>query len=230
MIQAVRYEPHGQRQRFEPREQHDYEGEQRHLHLHLHLHLGARRAHARRFWQPTAARVTTLFAAFIGALSMALSFIFLPGSPFSFDGPPIAPLAGTLMLIGALLGLGAVLLGGLPLAISAWRSNPRSRLLLLAPVLAILTPFILAGFLGAFGFINLPLLLAELLIVAALWRPAWRERVFWALLSLLLLSMPLASLVLDGLRQTLLGPPPWLCYSMSCPSSRRLPWCGRFVG
>jgi hypothetical protein len=36
-------------------------------------------------------RVTTLFAAFIGALSMALSFIFLPGSPFSFDGPPIAP-------------------------------------------------------------------------------------------------------------------------------------------
>ena len=58
--------------RFEPREQQGSEAGQQHIHLHLNLHLtlGARRA--RRLWQPTAARVTTIFAAFIGALSMAL--------------------------------------------------------------------------------------------------------------------------------------------------------------
>jgi hypothetical protein len=150
MINALPYEPQGQR--FEPR-QHKARGQRRvrhiHLTLHLHLTLGARRIHAPRFWQPTVARVTTIFAAFIGALSMTLSFSFLSGRPYSFTGPHIE-LASNLMLIGALLGLGAVLLGGLPLVIAAWRSTPRSRRLLLIPALSILTPFIFL-FLPGFG-------------------------------------------------------------------------------
>jgi MFS family permease len=146
MINALRYEPRGQRQRFEPREQQSGEVGQRHIHLHLNLHvhltLGARRA--RRLWQLTAARVTTIFAAFIGALSMALSFTVMSTSSFHFIGPHI-DLANNFMLIGALLGSGAVLLGGLPLVVETWRSAPRSRLLLIIPLLAILMLLILAG-------------------------------------------------------------------------------------
>jgi hypothetical protein len=130
MINALGYEPRGQRQRFEPREQQGSDAGQRQIHLHLNLHvhlnLGARRARVRRLLQPTAARVTTIFAAFIGALSMALSFTIMSSTTFPFTGPHIN-LAGNIMLIGALLGSGAVLLGGLPLVISAWRSTPRSR-------------------------------------------------------------------------------------------------------
>ena len=39
MIHALRYEPPGQRQRFEPREQQRSDLEQRQIHLHLSLHL-----------------------------------------------------------------------------------------------------------------------------------------------------------------------------------------------
>jgi hypothetical protein len=49
------------------------------------------------------------------------------------------------MAIGALLGSGAVLLGGLPLVVETWRASPRSRLLLITPLLAILMLLILAG-------------------------------------------------------------------------------------
>ena len=123
MINALRYEPRGQR--FEPREQQGSEAGQQHIHLHLNLHvhltLGARRA--RRLWQPTAARVTTIFAAFIGALSMAFSFTVMSATSFPFIGPHIE-LASNIMAIGALLGSGAVLLGGLPLVVETWRASP----------------------------------------------------------------------------------------------------------
>src|ERR1700737_872472 len=45
-------------------------------------------------------------------------------------------LAGHLVLAGVLLGVGAILIGGLPLTISAWRTSARCRVLLLAPLLA----------------------------------------------------------------------------------------------
>lgn len=148
MINALRYEPQGQRQRFEPREQYGSETGQRHIHLHLNLHihlnLGARRAHRRRLLRPTTASVTAIFAAFIGALSMALSFTVMSSTTFPFIGPHIA-LAGQIMFIGSLIGSSAVFFGGLPLVVETWRASPRSRLLLLTPLLAILTLFILAG-------------------------------------------------------------------------------------
>lgn len=71
MINALRYEPRGQRQQFEPRNWQRDETRYKHIHLNLHLHPGMR---IRRFSQPTIASITTIFAAFIGALSMALSF------------------------------------------------------------------------------------------------------------------------------------------------------------
>jgi hypothetical protein len=44
MIHRLRYEPQGQYQRFEPREQwhNEFGSRQIHLHLHLHLNLGRR--------------------------------------------------------------------------------------------------------------------------------------------------------------------------------------------
>jgi hypothetical protein len=165
VINALRYEPQGQRQRFGPREQQGSDTGQRHLHLHLNVHvylnLGARRAHIRRFLQPTTARVTAMFAAFIGALSMVLSFTVMSSTTFPFVGPHIA-LAGQIMFIGALIGSSAVFFGGLPLVVETWRSVPRSRLLLISPLLAILTLLILAGplaslLLGVIGQLLIPL-------------------------------------------------------------------------
>lgn len=136
MIHAFHYEPHGQRQRFESREQQGSDLEQRQIHLHLSLHLHLNLVtRVRRAEHAALARVTTIFAAFMGALSMALSLwiqvyarmLPMPGS--------LSGLAGPLLFAGALLGLGAVLLGGLPLVVSAWRASPRSRFLFLVPIL-----------------------------------------------------------------------------------------------
>jgi len=135
MIHVLRYEPFGQRQQFESREQRrPRRREQKHIHLHLHLHLGLG-ARTRQFSQPSVARVTRMFAAFMGALSMALT---LNDQVSVRDIPtqmPLFTLAGNLILGGALFALVIVLLGGIPLVISAWRSTPRSRFLLLVPLL-----------------------------------------------------------------------------------------------
>ncbi|HEY3991242.1 MAG TPA: hypothetical protein VGM01_00060 [Ktedonobacteraceae bacterium] len=136
MINALRYEPQGQHQRFEPREQQhrEFGGRQFHLHLHLHLNLGM---HVHRSSQTIVARLTALFAAFIGALSMALTLFLQVNARVISTQAPLFSWAGNLIWVGALLGLGAVLLGGLPLVISAWRSTPRSRFLFLVPFLAL---------------------------------------------------------------------------------------------
>lgn len=70
MLHAFHYEPQGQRQQFEPREaQENLKQRQMHLHfsLDLHLNLGAR---LRRASRSTIGRVTTIFAAFMGALAL----------------------------------------------------------------------------------------------------------------------------------------------------------------
>jgi len=208
MLHALRYEPFGQR--FEPQAQQHREREEqgRHIHLHLHvyihLNLGARHARVRRFLQPTVTRVTTIFAAFMGALSLALSFFLMSNfGAFRFIGPHI-DLADTIMLIGALLGSGAILLGGLPLVISAWRSTPQSRLLLSIPLLIFLGLFALIPPLGVMNV--LLFFLAELLLLAALWRPTWRKRARSLLLSLFILTIPLAFLLPQLLTSLIMGP------------------------
>jgi len=147
MIQALWYEPQGQR--FEAPQQQEQD---RHIHLHLHLHLGRRMHRASPF---TVARLTTVFAAFIGALSMALTLnlqVSVRNIPIQ---APLFNLAGNLIQFGSLLGLGAVLVGGLPLVISAWRSTPRSRNLFLVPLYAlgqiILAIFLTGKFSGLYG-------------------------------------------------------------------------------
>lgn len=136
MLHALRYEPFGQRQRFEPREQHSREGEEKHIHLHLHLHLGSW-TRARQSSQPTIARVTRIFATFMGALSMALTLAYQVNVRNIPTQIPLFNFAGNLIQGGVLFALGVVLLGGIPLVISAWRSTPRSRFLLLVPLLTL---------------------------------------------------------------------------------------------
>jgi hypothetical protein len=72
----------------------------------------------------------------MGALSMALTLL-LQVSVRDVPMQPLFTLAGNVIFAGALLGLGAVLIGGSPLVISAWRSTPRSRFLLIVPLLTI---------------------------------------------------------------------------------------------
>ncbi len=151
MLHAFHYEPQGQRQQFEPREaQENLKQRQMHLHfsLDLHLNLGAR---LRRASRSTIGRVTTIFAAFMGALALALSPYWTQAH--GVQTPPtldtLFSLAGHLVFAGVLLGVGTVLLGGIPLVVSAWRTRPRSRILFLLPILASL-PAIACSLLSAF--------------------------------------------------------------------------------
>ncbi|HLJ33560.1 MAG TPA: hypothetical protein VKU38_07915 [Ktedonobacteraceae bacterium] len=127
MNHALRYE--GQQQRFESREQQSSAMKHRYFHLHLHLRLNM---HMRHSSQTTVARLTRIFAAFMLAFSMALSFAILTFNGYTFIGPRIN-LALNALTIGSLVGLGAVLIGGIPLMIAAYRSSPRSRFLFALP-------------------------------------------------------------------------------------------------
>lgn len=132
MINALHYEPYGQRQRFEPREQHD-----RHIHLHIHLNLTLR-AREPRVTHPNALRIASICAALVAATMMHLGvFIFVL---LIHDGPPDPQLtwghlAWAIVFAGLALAWG---FGGLPLLVSAWRvSSYRVRLFLLGLHLSI---------------------------------------------------------------------------------------------
>lgn len=144
MLHAFHYEPQGQRQQFEPREaQENLKQRQMHLHfsLDLHLNLGAR---LRRASRSTIGRVTTIFAAFMGALALALSPYWTQA-----HGVQTPPTLDTLFSLAGHLVFAGVLLGGIPLVVSAWRTRPRSRILFLLPILASL-PAIACSLLSAF--------------------------------------------------------------------------------
>ncbi len=127
MNHALRYE--GQQQRFEAHEQQSGAMKHRYFDLHLHLHLYTRMHHSS---QTTVARLTRIFAAFMLALSMALSFFIMTIGGYTFIGPRIN-LALNALTIGAVIGFGAVLLAGIPLMVAAYRSSPRSRFLFALP-------------------------------------------------------------------------------------------------
>jgi hypothetical protein len=118
------------------------------LSFHFHLNPGVRR---RRTLRSIVARVTTIFAAFMGALALVLSPYWTQAH--GIQTPPMLDalfvLARHLVLAGALLGVGTILLGGIPLVISAWRTSPRNRFLFLIPILASL-PTIACCLLSAF--------------------------------------------------------------------------------
>lgn len=133
MIQALRYEPHDQRQRFEPREQQGGErkGQDRHIHLHFHLNLTFRSSQGRST-HPNAIRITRILAALVGATVIPL---WLFGA-LAQEGTPntLSWIAGISFLAGLTLAWG---FGGLPLLVSAWRSTPHVRFLLLVLLLII---------------------------------------------------------------------------------------------
>jgi drug/metabolite transporter (DMT)-like permease len=114
------------------------------------------------------ARVTTIFAAFMGALALALAPVWTQAQ--GTQTPPALEAlfgqAGYLVIAGALLGLGAVLLGGIPLVVSVWRTSPRSRSLLFIPIfvsLSIIACALLSVLMVALGFPRPPLILPVLL-------------------------------------------------------------------
>ena len=119
----------GQQQRFESYEQQSGATKHKHFHLHLHLHMYTRMCHSS---QTTVARLTRIFAAFMLALSMTLSFCIMTFSGYTFIGPRIN-IALNALTIGSLIGFGAVLLASIPLLVAAARSSPRSRFLFALP-------------------------------------------------------------------------------------------------
>lgn len=180
MIQALRYEPRGQRQRFESRWQQrgEQQEQERHIHLHLHLHLTFRA----RQWRSIHANLNQLTRIFAALLAATV----LPLAAFSFafsihDGPPDPLLAaGNLPFVLLFLGLALAWgFGCLPLLVSAWRASPHGRLRLFAPFILLLSGvflFLLALVFGTipgpFMSLVLPLLfllfLAQPLIMAFL--------------------------------------------------------------
>jgi len=171
MIQALRYEPQVQRQRFDPHEQQD-----RHLHLHVHLNFTFRARKARSI-HANVNHLTRIFA-----ILLAATVIPLASFAFSIhDGPP-DPLLSLGNLPFVLLFLGLALAWGfgyLPLLVSAWRGGPHERFRLLVPLILLLSSsflFLLALVVGAIPdplmVLVLPLLvflfLAQPLIMALL--------------------------------------------------------------
>jgi hypothetical protein len=148
MIRALRYEPQGQRQRFEPREQQRGEQQEQDRHIHLHFHLNftfrARQGHST---QPNAVRFTRIFAALVGATVIPL-WIFGASAQDGMS-PTLSMLAG-IFLAGLALAWGCECL---PLLVSAWRSTPRVRFLLL--VLPLIIPLTLFPGLWLFAIMHL---------------------------------------------------------------------------
>lgn len=162
MIDALRYEPQGQRQRFE--QQQEQQQQDRHIHLHLHLDLTFR-VSQRRSTTSSVRRLTRIFAAIIAAPAMPLGILLVALA--AWDGP--FPAWVTPVLISIL----ASLFAGLALALSAfgrllldvWRTSPRERVglvlrLVLSLVLILLIPFSFLLLPGSF----LPFPLSWLLI------------------------------------------------------------------
>ncbi len=144
MIHVLRYEPQGQRQRFEPREQQrgEREGQDRHIHLHFYLNLTFR-ASQERSSHPTTIRLTRIFAALVGATLMTI-FLFLPADRVSLTW--LFNIAQGSLLLGLLLAWTTAFVGGLPLLREAWNSTPRVRILLalpFVPLLILLFPVLL---------------------------------------------------------------------------------------
>ena len=178
MIQTLRYEPRGQRQRYEPREQQSTEPGQRHTHLHLHLHLHLSwRARQGRSTSLGAMRVVRICAALVGAAVMPLWLFFFAGTIQDAIPPNLSALfhlAWITLFVGLALAWCAV--GALLLVL--WRARPRGRFGLLLPlVLLLLIPlFLLHGlqvvplvaFLGPLNFLLLFVVLIVHPLISAL--------------------------------------------------------------
>jgi hypothetical protein len=166
MIHALRYEPQGQRQRFEAPEQQD-----RHIHLHLHLNLTfrARKAHAS---HPNAIHLRRIFAALLAATVMPVG-IFLFAVATAGDGPPLTAWENVLWVSSCLLVAAGLVLAWWAvgsLLSQSWRESRRGRLDLLRPLwLLLLIPLVAA--MEQFGPFFVRILLAAPLLLVFLAQP-----------------------------------------------------------
>ena len=147
---------------------------------------------------PTAAQLTRIFSAFIGSLVMVLSFtIFQPPNAQAVVAMyPLLMLALQVIFAGTMLAAGAVLFAGIPLAVVAWHSTPRTRFLFAVPFLTFALPLLVT----LLRFLMLPLmgkgivmviagavLFAGIPLAVVAWRSIPRTRFLFAVPLLLLL-------------------------------------------
>jgi len=138
MIHALQYKPQGQR--FEPQEQQSGDVWHKHIHLHLHLHLSFRGCQGR-FSHLSATRMLIIFTTLFVATVMAFAFAFV-GDENRVLTPLLYNYAGHISNASLLLAWGALVLGGMPLLFSGWRSKLRVRFgLSVALIMLILTLF-----------------------------------------------------------------------------------------
>ena len=180
MIHALRYEPQGQRQRFEPPKPHE---QNRHIHLHvrLNLTLRARQGHVT---QPDVIHLRRIFAALLAATVMPLGiFLF---AVFSTDGPPPTALENLVWVsscLSVVAGLALAWWAVGTLLYQVWRASPRERVGLVLPLfLLLLIPLAIACFWFGPFFLNmlfaiplLVVLIAHPLIIALLLERVSRE-------------------------------------------------------
>jgi hypothetical protein len=154
MIHALRYEPRGQRQRFEPQEQQHSEREEqdRHLHLHFHLHLTFRARQGRS--APLNVRQVKGMLTAVAAATVIPLWL----SPWVFSPPDVHPptwvnLLGVwsfvMMVAGLALAWGAI---GTLLR-QSWRASPRERRVLVLPLAGLLLIVLLTA---AYNWLNTP--------------------------------------------------------------------------
>ncbi len=197
MTHALRYEPQGQRQHFEPREQ------DRHLHLHFHLHLKFR-AREWRFSPLSAIRLTRIFAALVGATYLAL-FLNFAGMDSPNPGTwALYSIAGQIIYAVLVLTWGAAALGGLPLLVSAWLRTPRLRFLLVFAFLLLLL-ILLSSFLLLHLFLYFAQLASRYNLLIPLgphfpFHPQLRP-IVWFFFAFILAPLISTSLLVRALRQ-----------------------------
>jgi hypothetical protein len=149
---------------------------------------------------PTVTQLTRIFAAFMGALFIAVCFLFSHNDTLTsvVAAHPLLMFAQQVFFAGVLFALAVVLLTGIPLAGVVWRSTPSARFLLILPFLAVVAPLLLFLFmvLHFFGHVIAvgSFLLAFILLAAAIWRATPRMRIrliilFLAVVPLLLINI-----------------------------------------
>lgn len=128
MIQALRYEPQGQRQRFDPQEQQNSRQQDRHIHLHMHLYLTFRASQGRGT-HPHVISLSRIFAALLAATMMPLG-IFLYAVGIAADGSPPTTLENLLWVsscVSVVAGLALAWCAVGALLCQAWRASPHGR-------------------------------------------------------------------------------------------------------
>jgi hypothetical protein len=139
----------------------------------------------------TVTQLTRIFAAFMGALFLALCFLFLQNDTLNsvVGAHPPLMFAQMVFFAGILFALAVVLFTGIPLAVVAWRSTPSVRFFLVMPFVAFVLPLFLSFFVfnGPVGILS-----AVVLLAVFIWRSKQRTHLLLVIpfLAFVLLFLP----------------------------------------